>query len=43
MKGGAGPDDLIGVIQPPRIFEVQGHAMQMTEGMQSPISVKLII
>lgn len=37
IKWGAGPDDdLIGVIQSPGIFEVQGLAMQMTEATQDP-------
>lgn len=37
IKWEAGPDDdLVGVIQPPGIFEVQGHALQMTEDTQGP-------
>ena len=35
IKWGVGPDDLIDVIQPPGIFEVQGYAMQMSESMQA--------
>ena len=42
-NGELGPDDITGVIQPHGIFEVQGQAMQMTEGVQGPTSVKLII